>query len=137
MKEAIKKEAQPFVSVNHLLLLLTVGIALLTVIEYDRPAFMWLLLLPHVLAFAPLLLGKILPEYQVNAEVAWAFKTAVHMIIVAFATTRVFSQGQDWKTIVHTLHEHPAVSSVGWDVVFCWISSISWFIYESTGTPEA
>lgn len=31
-----------------------------------------------------------------------------------------------WRRLATTMFEHPAVSSVSWDVVFCLLSSIAW-----------
>ena len=32
------------------------------------------------------------------------------------------------------LFDHPAVSSVGWDVILCWVSAVTWLATQSTGS---
>lgn len=82
---------------HHLVLRLSVCLALAVPGSFGRP---------HVLAFAPLLLGALQP-----AEPSWRVKAA---------TAAVARQGGGLAAIPGALYEHPAVSSVGWDVICCW-----------------
>ncbi|KAF3353980.1 hypothetical protein VdG1_07879 [Verticillium dahliae VDG1] len=72
---------------------LTVGCAVSVPDKFGTPTFLPIVLAPHLLAFTPLLINRIL---------------------------RREAEGGGWELILSTLHEHPAVSSVGWDVICCW-----------------
>ncbi|KAL2754104.1 hypothetical protein ACRALDRAFT_1069989 [Sodiomyces alcalophilus JCM 7366] len=109
----------------------TVGWALEIPNQFGRPYFMLMLLVPHLVAFAPLLLDAVLranvPARLLNPPsryVRAGFMTA----LVVVATSRVMGEGGDWELIKSTLYEHPAVSSVGWDVICCWVSFAAWAV---------
>jgi hypothetical protein len=44
-------------------------------------------------------------------------------------TVKVYSHG-GFQVILRTLYEHPAVSSVGYDVIFCWMSWMCWLFTQ-------
>ncbi|GKT57556.1 alpha-mannosyltransferase Alg11p [Colletotrichum tofieldiae] len=93
----------------------------------DHPRFLSLLLGPHLLAFAPLVLNKVLPS-RFLGEPGWYWKAASMAWMLAVATKRVVDEGEALEIVLKTLYEHPAVSSVGWDVICCWVSSAAWFL---------
>ncbi|KAF7553474.1 hypothetical protein G7Z17_g3621 [Cylindrodendrum hubeiense] len=99
---------------------------------FDNPRFMQILMLPHILAFAPLLLNRLLPV-QVPAHLlnqpSMFYKIGTMAVVLILATNEVKSAGGDFDLILSTFHEHPAVSSVGWDVICCWVSFGAWHIF--------
>ncbi|KAK1719580.1 hypothetical protein BDP67DRAFT_540761 [Colletotrichum lupini] len=96
-----------------------------------HPKFLFLLLCPHLLAFVPLLLIWILPARMLG-EPACHWKVASMIWVLVVATLGVFDSGASLKTALVTLYEHPVVSSVGWDVICCWISFTVWSIVGSS-----
>lgn len=114
------------------IVIFTAGLAVNVPSSFGQPNFMPLLLAPHLLAFAPLLLNRLLPQadpaHTLNNPSTMT-KLGGMVIIVGVATLTVVDEGGDWDTIVSTLHEHPAVSSVGWDVICCWVSYTVWHIF--------
>lgn len=91
----------------------------------SEPWFLPLLLTPHVLAFAPLLLkGSIRSARQLAQPSLIAVVMAI--LLQARTTGNVLENGGGWAEITAAFWEHPAVSSVGWDVVMCWISFSCW-----------
>lgn len=110
---------------------LTAGLAINIPRKFGQPRFMMLLLAPHVLAFAPVILNKILVKaapYGILEKPSRATRISSMGAVLAFATMAVVDEGGSWTNVVDTLHEHPAVSSVGWDVICCWISYTAWFL---------
>ncbi|ROT41083.1 hypothetical protein SODALDRAFT_330803 [Sodiomyces alkalinus F11] len=109
----------------------TIGWALEIPNQFGRPRFMPMLLGPHVFAFAPLLLNAVLradlPARLLNPP-SWYVRAGFMTALVAVATSRVVSAGGDWALVKSTLYEHPAVSSVGWDVICCWVSYAAWAV---------
>jgi hypothetical protein len=117
------------------IVIVTIGIGLGTTRAFGNPYFMYLLLAPHILAFVPLLLNRLLPGEATTSALdkpSMLTKVASMAAIVSWATYGVVSEGGDWDTIVRTLHEHPALSSVGWDVICCWVSYTAWHIFGET-----
>ncbi|KAF6808052.1 hypothetical protein CMUS01_13977 [Colletotrichum musicola] len=92
-----------------------------------KPGFMLLLLGPHLLAFAPLLLDKIFPARTLG-EPAWFWKAASMAWVLAVAFKGAFDENVAFEFVIRTLYEHPAVSSVGWDVICCWVSFGAWAV---------
>lgn len=93
--------------------------------------FMSLLLVPHVLAFAPMLLTTFqsspnsLELPPVSLQIWCIASFSIIAIIQAVST------GGDLRRVLDTLYEHPAVSSVGWDVICCWVSFTAWGVFSS------
>lgn len=109
-----------------LLLLVNVVLALLLLANLEGSWFMYLLLAPHVLAFVPLLRDRVSSSKGQVAGPSSAEQFGLMAVLVAVATKRVLDQGGDLAVIARTLYEHPAVSSVGWDVICCWVSYVAW-----------
>ncbi|KAJ4017620.1 hypothetical protein NW766_003685 [Fusarium irregulare] len=113
-------------------LVVTVGCAVAIPWNLEHPKFMYLLLAPHVLAFVPLLLNKLMSGSELAVMDQQPSPNARHnvrAIIIGAATYNLCyakSGGGDWGNIMNALYEHPAVSSVGWDVICCWISISAW-----------
>lgn len=96
---------------------------------FGHSSFLPVLMVPHILAFAPLLLNSLLPIHVPAAlvhESPMLSKVGAVAILLFFTTTKVYSEGGDLGLILSTLHQHPAVSSVGWDVICCWASFAAW-----------
>ncbi|PHH60131.1 hypothetical protein CDD81_2089 [Ophiocordyceps australis] len=105
---------------QYALLGVSIALGLALPDTFSSPRFMWLLMIPHILAFASLLL----PTSLRCSEVPWLAKLASQLVIVAFATTRLTSYGD----AADALFAHPAVSSVGSDVLCCWLSYAAWYL---------
>ncbi|KAJ0160926.1 hypothetical protein CTA2_7072 [Colletotrichum tanaceti] len=114
---------------HTVVLVVTLIWAILIPSAIDNPRFMSLLLGPHLLAFAPLLLNGVLPP-RLLGEPGWFWKAASMAWVLAVATKGIAGAGagEGLGGVLTTLYEHPAVSSVGWDVICCWVSSAAWFL---------
>lgn len=112
---------------------LQISIAVAIPKMYGQPGFMRLLLGPHVLAFAPLLLNGILPGRGTPplSKKPSSFVLTCFVTLIYSATAQLYREGVDVFTALETLHEHPAVGSVGWDVICCWISYSAWHLLGS------
>ncbi|KAK2038740.1 hypothetical protein LZ31DRAFT_588169 [Colletotrichum somersetense] len=122
------QDASPssLVSLHTIILVVTLLLATSVPTAIGKPGFLALLLGPHLLAFAPLLANKLLsPRFL--GEPAWFWTAASMTWILATAFKGVWEEKQDMGAVLVTLYEHPAVSSVGWDVICCWISFGAWF----------
>ncbi|GJC96785.1 alpha-mannosyltransferase alg11p [Colletotrichum higginsianum] len=126
-KKRNDETASSSVSWHTVVLVVTLLWATLIPSAIDHPRFMSLLLGPHLLAFAPLLLNRVLPP-RLLGEPGWYWKAASMAWVLAVATKGVAGEGEGLGVVLTTLYEHPAVSSVGWDVICCWVSSGAWFL---------
>ncbi|CRK47543.1 hypothetical protein BN1723_007600 [Verticillium longisporum] len=108
---------------------LSIGCAVSVPDKFGTPAFTRILLAIHVLAYAPLLLNKVLRR-EVPAPLlrqpALYLRIANLGALLAVGTMKVQAEGGDFALVLEALHEHPAVSRLGWDVVFCWVSFGVW-----------
>jgi len=52
------------------------------------------------------------------------------LFLQAKVTMKALGQARGGWGIFEALYEHPAVSSVGWDVIMCWVS---WCMWALTG----
>ncbi|KAF0324638.1 hypothetical protein GQ607_008077 [Colletotrichum asianum] len=91
------------------------------------PGFLALLLEPHLLAFAPLVLQGILPAHMLG-DPTWFFKLASMAWVLAVAFRGIVGIDKGMTIVMKTLYGHPAVSSVGWDVICCWVSFGAWYL---------
>jgi NADH:ubiquinone oxidoreductase subunit 5 (subunit L)/multisubunit Na+/H+ antiporter MnhA subunit len=110
-------------------LAVTIGCALAIPSNLDHPKFMYLLLAPHVLAFAPLLLNKLIGGQELavmDEQPSQDVRSSVRALVVAVGTWYLFGSGGNWGDVIRALYGHPAVSSVGWDVICCWVSFSVW-----------
>jgi len=99
------------------------------------PEFLTLILIPHaVLLILPL--ARVFPPSDNfrhdNAESAkgnytylWVI-TIVSGVLLTLKTTYQTYNYNGFEGIWLALYENAAVSSVGWDVIFCWISWVVW-----------
>ncbi|KAF2204506.1 hypothetical protein GQ43DRAFT_364396 [Delitschia confertaspora ATCC 74209] len=98
--------------------------------------FMPLLLLPHLALMLPPLLHAVLPRSWEFADAGVPFAGRIYdlwwsslcyggLFKLALMTFRGVTE-VGFSGIMAALHEHPAVSSVGWDVIFCWVSWGCW-----------
>jgi hypothetical protein len=99
-------------------------------------SFMPVLLVPHLLLFVPPLLSDLAEKLNwaknliaaIGRENEKLFTTIIVASIVSQGVTTYSAAGQasGWSGIGKALYEHPAVSSVGWDVICCWVSWGMW-----------
>lgn len=87
-----------------------------------------LLVVPFVRALVP---GRYFPENEVASDdkidgYIWALTLGSAALMLLKTTYAAVSYG-GFQGIWNALLEHPAVSSVGFDVVFCWITWICWY----------
>ncbi|KAH7136367.1 hypothetical protein EDB81DRAFT_656986 [Dactylonectria macrodidyma] len=98
----------------------------------DHPRFMQFLLLPHILAFGPLLVNSLspgqVPPHLLN-QPPLLLKIGTMALLLVSASHKVLAEGGDLDLVISTLHQHPAVSSVGWDVICCWMSFVAWHVF--------
>lgn len=99
----------------------------------NTPYFLPLLLIPHLLLFVPGILPRRL--WTTTTEIrtyAWVFKclAAVAVVIHARSTYHVSLNADGMldlgRRLLGVMYEHPAVSSVSWDTVFCSVSVATW-----------
>ncbi|KAH7184913.1 uncharacterized protein B0J16DRAFT_371805 [Fusarium flagelliforme] len=141
-KATREAEQQPPIAETHsglrkswlAILAVTTGCALSIPWQLDHPKFMYLLLAPHVLAFVPLLLNRLISGSEravMDQQPPPDVRRNVRGIIVAAAIYNLpfnAGSGAQWRDVMRALYEHPAVSSVGWDVICCWISLSAWHL---------
>lgn len=109
----------------HILLVITAVCAALVPFAHAQREFMPVLLVPHVLGFAPLI-----TRLRPTGSATYLTATAMAAVLLAQTTAKVVSEGSSVGDLVTVLHEHPAVSSVGWDVILCWFSYGMWYALE-------
>lgn len=108
------------------LLAINIGLSTMMPSRFGEPFFLRHLLVPHFLAFVPLVINKIMPDGPAVRK-PWRISKVVTMFMLLFVgTTKLYEEGGDMRVALQTLHEHPAVSSVGWDVIYCWVSYSAW-----------
>ncbi|RTE80729.1 hypothetical protein BHE90_004763 [Fusarium euwallaceae] len=117
------------------ILAINLGCAVAIPSNLDHPQFMFLLLAPHVLAFVPLLMNSVFATPApslLSKQPPLLAQAATMVILLATAITGVTGEGGAWENVKIALYEHPAVSSVGWDVICCWTSFTAWHILGRT-----
>ncbi|KAF2179268.1 hypothetical protein K469DRAFT_674463 [Zopfia rhizophila CBS 207.26] len=100
------------------------------------PRFLRLLLVPHfVLLLLPIARAVLPTKYVSDEDVPFADRAYNFMwniviggggMLVLKASAAVWREF-GFSVLVPTLFETPAVSSVGWDVIFCWITWYAWW----------
>jgi hypothetical protein len=108
--------------------------------------FLPVLLIPHVALLVPpfaraLIPGKYFPDNSTAFEdktynYMWALTLGNAGLMMLKTTSAAVSYG-GFQGIQNALLEHPAVSSVGFDVVFCWITWICWYSTQGRDTRAA
>jgi len=103
------------------------------------PSFLPLLLLPHAVLLILPTLRAIFPATFfplgniTTVDTIYKFLWVLNFHFVgrlAWTTHKAYMAG-NLGDISNTLFEHPAVSSVGFDVIFCWISWLCWWQTQS------
>ena len=105
---------------------------------------MQLLLLPHIVLMMLPTLRAILPANffssgdtkTVNKIYGFLWLTNSYFLGDLIWTTYEAYQAGTLGDIGSALLEHPAVSSVGFDVIFCWVSWICWWQTQDDPTPD-
>ncbi|CEI61589.1 hypothetical protein FVEN_g9327 [Fusarium venenatum] len=112
-------------------LVVTMGCAVAIPSKLDHPKFMYLLLAPHALAFVPLLMNKLIGSREpvvMDEQPPQKVRAGVRALVAGVCIYHLLSPAAScWGVATKALYEHPAVSSVGWDVICCWISFFAWF----------
>lgn len=111
--------------------------------QSGAPGFMQLLLLPHIVLMMLPTLRAIVPARffpsadtrTVNKIYGLLWLTNAYFFGDLMWTTHKVYQAGDLGRIGSALFEHPAVSSVGFDVIFCWISWICWWHTQGDAIP--
>lgn len=112
---------------------------------WQRHGFFTVLMIPHcallVLPFARAILpSKYLREDDVEfMEGAYKYLWGATFVGGALVWWRITGLAYNYSGvsgIVNALLEHPAVSSVGFDVVFCWISWFTWWRLQKRGLGD-
>lgn len=103
--------------------------------HWNRPGFMSALLTPHVLLLIVPTARAILPT-RFFVEGKPRTKDSIYEFLLqsnayfvgrlALRTYKGYNAGT-LDGLFRTLLDHPAVSSVGFDVIFCWISWLCWW----------
>lgn len=111
------------VLVLGVILMVYTSVAMIPALQ-NHSLFMVDLLMPHVLVFAPIFLAKsdsqgLLSPYWLTVFLAAALELQT--------TMKIFRQDGGLVNVFEAFHEHPATSSVGWDVIMCWISFTAWY----------
>jgi hypothetical protein len=97
--------------------------------------FMSMLLAPHIALMVLPVARAIIPAGYFNDDVQFTDKVYNYMwvlvlgnagLMLAWTTATAYAYS-GFTGIWSALLEHPAVSSVGFDVIFCWITWISWY----------
>lgn len=130
------------------LLVTQLAVVLITLINvglipsvYGTPSYLPVLAAPHILLIVLPLLPNLpfwSPEkiYQSSEDASWHYSTLYNYIIFCsfvlqvITTQNAFNSEQGLYGIVDALYEHPAVSSVGWDVILCWLSFGLWVLLK-------
>lgn len=115
---------------------------------WHTPSFMPILLTPHLALMVLPLARLLLPARcfsNSNENLTFVDKVHKHMgqltlgagsLMLVRTTAQAYAIG-GFQGIQHTLFEHPAVSSVGFDVVFCWITWICWWKLQGQGVGNS
>jgi hypothetical protein len=108
--------------------------------------FLPVLLIPHVALLVPpfaraLVPAKYMPENSTSFEdktynYMWALTLGNAALMMMKTTYAAVSYG-GFRGIQSALLEHPAASSVGFDVVFCWITWICWYSTQGVNSGSA
>jgi hypothetical protein len=109
-----------------LALFITLSCVYLVPKSIGTSSFLLVLALPHILLFIPLYLRE-----TSGSRLWFSVQTLVILCAVALqakATQDVLTTSMGIEDLLRVLYEHPAVSSVGWDVIFCWISFGAWMV---------
>lgn len=98
-------------------------------------AFFKLLMIPHIALLVLPFVRVILPSHYVTDsnvqfedrvyKILWSTTIGGGLLLGLNMTGAAVRYG-GYEGIVIALHEHPAVSSVGYDVIFCWVTWIAW-----------
>jgi hypothetical protein len=102
---------------------------------YHSKDFMPVLLTPHIaLLVLPFVRALVPARFFPDDDLAFNDKVYGYMWVLTFASSGIMMLRTTWMAvsyggfegILSALGEHPAVSSVGFDVIYCWITWISW-----------
>lgn len=111
--------------------------------------FMAMLLIPHLLLFVP---ATLLPSRGAATQgrgketirryiTFFQILTASSILIQGHLTYSVLknlgtsSYSRLVQSLLNTIYEHPAVSSVSWDVIYCTVSAMAW-VFVNGGSPS-
>ena len=109
-------------------------------------SFLYLLAVPHVLLFLPVIIPQHWPQIHLTLDsqsrtasgVMKLYRFTVDLSIVLFVRATYLAlrdqESGGALTIFNELKSHPAVSSVGWDVILCYLSAASWVSIDNTSS---
>ncbi|KAF2812590.1 uncharacterized protein BDZ99DRAFT_461249 [Mytilinidion resinicola] len=110
-------------------------------ISVSKPYFMYILLLPHFALFMPPVLYSVVPQSwgttHRSLKAAERYYERVYSLLVMLSIVFIaLASRTAWGGVLTALYEHPAVSSVGWDVILCWISWGFWTLVQQFGASD-
>lgn len=106
---------------------------------YHPTHFMPMLMAPHVALMLLPVARALVPARYLSEDVhftdkaydyMWALVVGNAALMLAWTSATVYNYS-GLSGIQTALFEHPAVSSVGFDVIFCWLTWASWFLTQS------
>jgi hypothetical protein len=109
---------------------------------YNHPHFMTLLLTPHIALLVLPIARVIIPSKHLNQDdTEDVHRLLWGVLIFGGAMLWLLVTGLAWnhsgvQGIAKQLYEHPAVSSVGHDVIFCWITWLVWWAAQRQGLSK-
>ena len=108
--------------------------------------FLSLLALPHVLLFLPVIIPQHWSQFDLilggqpraTSVVTNLYRLTVGPSVVLFVRATYLAlrdqEPGEALAIFNALSSHPAVSSVGWDVILCFLSATFWASIDNTST---
>ncbi|KAK4182049.1 hypothetical protein QBC35DRAFT_396746 [Podospora australis] len=126
-----------FTSDSIILLANLAFVAVLVTGDMGTAWFLPALLAPHILAFVPILRDSFSSSTASSPashagrikDVPRLVQFSVFVAVLAAATSQLPAERANLAALLQTLYEHPAVSSVGWDVICCWVSYTAWAFF--------
>lgn len=96
------------------------------------------LLIPHILLFIPVLLSSFGQESRTGFfDIDFWIVTASGVGLFVHASINALTDSHhDVPSLLGELRSHPAVSSVGWDVIICWLSAGIWLVIRRGSEPS-
>ena len=117
-----------------LVAILTAGLpALIPIYQHNITVWWIAILVPHAFCFVPVIVQCIPPRLRQtsglrslidpgNAKRLYQTITIVLLAQLTWASVLVHLEGDTPLSVIMAFSSHPAISSVGWDVVHCWFS---------------
>ena len=131
----------PLLAVPHILLFIPVNVSKLAPRSWGRVHPSGTFMLEHHRYIYRLILWPSLVLY-LKATLAVLLDTQIKIRNQSYSSatlfnfdiaTQILQQFFGDKGFPSELFDHPAVSSVGWDVILCWVSAVTWLATQDKG----